>query len=707
MRQAPLCELLKETLMDLVEFHTEFFQDILASSQASGQLFEDTFFNVYTSILTDIGEMVTADRAHYSGGRGIRVDGYAGDPIDSGTLTVIALDTSQQPSIKKLTKTELTSVFKRALTFIEKTLDPEFGKALEESDPAYGLAHTIQKRWPSDLRDKSDMSRHIEQIRILVLTDKLLSSRIDGVNTTSIRGIPVVHSVWDIERLFNLVASGKEQEMIFADFLGEMGPPIPALHASVGEDGYPTYLLVIPGEQLARIYDRWGTRLLEQNVRVFLQALGSVNKGIRNTLEHEPQMFLAYNNGLAVTAESVHSTYTENGLVVTGIENLQIVNGGQTTASVHAASRRNIDLSNVFVQMKMTLIPPDSTLTVVPRISEYANSQNKVNAADFFSNHPFHVTMEGMSRRLFAPAPVGQFRQTKWFYERARGQYRDAQMKVSGAQRREFDLLFPKSQLFNKTDLAKFEMVWLMEPHIVSRGAQKNFAAFATFIGKEWDSHQDQFGELYYKEAIAKAIVFKATEKLVQSESWYVGGYRANIVAYTLAKISYDLGNRGVTFPFLTVWDSQELSNAMVETIRMTAAEVQESLTSPPSSHSNITEWAKQPACWTQVQSITLDYSTRFLDDCVTAVQRIQQRKDNAADTQILIGIQAQTAVVEKGGSFWLEVLQWAQDSHSISPKEASIVGLCSRLPEKIPTEKQCVVALEVLTRIKKEGFID
>jgi len=691
--------------MDVKEFHSEFYQDILTASQASGQLFEDTFFNIYTSILVDIGELNTADRSHHSASRGTRVDGYAGDPIDTGNLTIIILETPQKPSIETMTKTDLSAIFKRANTFISKALDPSFAQSLEQSDPAYGLARTIAQRWPKEDAGTTPAGREIEQIRLVVITDKTLSTRIDGQKATSLHGVSVVHSVWDIERLFNLVASGNEQEALQVDLLNEMGPPIPALQAHVGSGAYPTYLLAIPGEQLARIYDRWGTRLLEQNVRVFLQALGAVNKGIRNTIEHEPEMFLSYNNGLAVTAESVEAQHSEDGLVITRLENLQIVNGGQTTASLHAAYRKKVDLASIFVQMKMTIIPPEKTLEVVPRISEYANSQNKVNAADFFSNHPYHVAMEGMSRRIFAPAHEGQFRQTKWFYERARGQYRDAQMKVTGTKRKEFDLVFPKNQLFNKTDLAKFEMVWLMEPHIVSRGAQKNFAAFAARIGKEWDSHKENFGALYYKEAIAKAILFRATEKIVQSEPWYAGGYRANIVAYTLAKLSYDLARKGYSFPFLTVWNEQELANEMVATIKTCAAKVQEVLTNAPPTHSNITEWAKQPACWSKVQEIASQLTPEMLSLSTSSSDRIKEHKEATKDSELVQGIQAQTFVIEQGPEFWQEVLTWAQESQSISPKEASIVGICTRIPSKIPSEKQCEVALMVLERIKKEGF--
>ena len=190
----------------------------------------------------------------------------------------------------------------------------------------------------------------------------------------------------------------------------------------------------------ADIYDRWGARLLEQNVRVFLQARGKVNRGIRLTLENEPWMFFAYNNGITATAEAVEISNAGGQMLLRRLTNFQIVNGGQTTASIHLARLRDVDLSRTFAQMKLSVVSPERATALVPKISEYANSQNRVNAADFFANHPFHILMEGFSRRIYAPSPDGRFRQSKWFYERARGQYADARAYLTVSERKKFDL---------------------------------------------------------------------------------------------------------------------------------------------------------------------------------------------------------------------------------------------------------------------------
>lgn len=214
-----------------------------------------------------------------------------------------------------------------------------------------------------------------------------------------------------MDRLYRFVTIGHGREEIEIDLEADYGSSLQLLPAHQPKAGYQAYLAVVPAPQLAAIYDRWGARLLEQNVRVFLQARGNVNKGIRNTIENEPEMFFAYNNGLTATAEAITTRKSHGMLLLSGIKNLQIVNGGQTTASIHSAFRKKVDLTNIFVQMKLSIVPPEQAIDVVPKISEYANSQNKVSAADFFANHPFHVRMEDFSRRLFAPAPDGTFRE--------------------------------------------------------------------------------------------------------------------------------------------------------------------------------------------------------------------------------------------------------------------------------------------------------
>ena len=680
--------------IDIAEYHEELFQEIHGLADAEGRFVEDAFFDVLTASLIDAGEIETADRVHHVSPRGIRVDGYGGDPVNSdAVLSLIITDFNQSQDVATLTATNMNATFKRLSNFLDRSLDEAFRNSLEESSPAFGLADLIAARWPS-----------ISRVRLFLVTNRILSSRVDGREAGEFRGIPMTYSVWDLGRLHRFVTSGHEREDYMVN-LDEFGGPLLVLPAHLQQADYESYLAVVPGRQLARIYDRGGARLLEQNVRVFLQARGKVNRGMRNTIANNPEMFFAYNNGITATAESIETVASPNGLLLTGMRNFQIVNGGQTTASIYAALRnKEVDLDRVFVQMKLSIVKSDKALEIVPKISEYANTQNRVSAADFFSNHPFHIRMEAFSRRLYAPSKDGTFRQSKWFYERARGQYQDARGHLTPAERRRVDLEYPKPQMFTKTDLAKFLNVWRDKPDIVSRGAQKNFADFASFVGGAWNKHPNDFNEIYYREAIAKAIVFRSVERLVTAQPWYQGGYRANVVAYAISKLAHDVAQWGESINFEKIWKAQGISPGLRDALVVSAEAVHDVIVDPPDGMRNVTEWAKQQACWSRVMRLDVAWPYALETELVNSVERDEVKRTAVKDQQMLNGIEAQTVVFQAGSALWSDVKAWGVSKGLLSPDDQGILDVAISIPAKVPSEKQSLRTIAILRRLQEEG---
>lgn len=682
-------------MISLEEFSLGFFQDIVARADADGKFMEEVFFEEFCDRLMEAGELDSAEPAPYRGppGSGVRVDGYDLNE-DTGTLSLIVSEFRQSSDLVRLTRTEMNTIFKRPLKFLERVFDHKWRNSLEETSPGFGLADLVVGRWP-----------RIGRVRLALITNCQLSEKVDGREAESFDSREVTFSVWDIRRLHRFDTVGHGREDIDIDMEEEFGRALPILPAHLPNAGYESFLAVVPGTILARIYDRWGARLLERNVRVFLQARGNVNKGIRNTLEDDPEMFFAYNNGITATADGVEVDKPRKPTLLRRLRNFQIVNGGQTTASIHQAYRSKADLSGVFVQMKLSVVEPERVDDVVPRISEFANSQNRVNAADFYANHPFHVRIENFSRRLFAPSPDGTFRQSKWFYERARGQYADARSRLTLSERRKFDLENPRRQLFSKTDLAKFLNIWVGIPHTVSLGAQKNFTHFARAVGQAWEESSDSFNEAWYRGAVAKAVIFKATERVVSGQEWYQGGYRANIVAYAVAKLANDVGNLRRSVDFESVWRRQAPGHAMETALIVVAESVHEVLVNPPAGFRNVTEWAKQQACWARVRELVVDWPKDFLRELITLEEKKDQERKDKKEQQVLNGIEAQTAVVEAGGSFWKEVLEWGRERGSLSPTEAGVLDVCGNVPNRLPSERQSLKALEALTRLQKSGY--
>jgi hypothetical protein len=311
--------------------------------------------------------------------------------------------------------------------------------------------------------------------------------------------------------------------------------------------------------------------------------------------------------------------------------------------------------------------------------------------------------MEGFSRRVYAPSPDGSFRQSKWFYERARGQYQDGRGLLTDAQRKKFDLEYPKSQLFSKTDLAKFLNPWRGLPHIVSAGSQKNFARFAFDIGREWTKQPDAFNETYYRHAIAKAIVFRETEALVSVQSWYQGGgLRSRVVPYAIAKLANDAEKHGRYVDFEAVWRSQTISEDL-KNVMVVAAEAVHGVIAG-SGVANPLEWAKNQACWNRAQSLDIAWPKDWLNLLITGDEQRENKRSGVKDQKMLNGIEAQSIVVSAGAALWSEVLTWGVRRRLLSPTEVGVLEVAAAMPARIPTERQCSKIIEALRKLQVEG---
>lgn len=684
---------------DLEEFHHQLIADVQGDADVLGLVTVEAFFEKVGELLTEAGEIDGANRAYFEGSysRGnLQIDGYGGDPRDGdGVLSLILCDFSLSDNVRLVYKDNLQSLLNRLFRFLKASLKRDFRERLEETSAGFGVADLIGTTW-----------KDVEKVKLIIVSNADSRTQADAAKVKDLDGKPVTLSVWDLKRLKKFMEQGQTRASLVVDFEKDFGSAIPLLAASGGDSSLESYLAVIPGKQLSAIYDKWGPRLLEANVRSFLQARGKVNRGIRDTIRDEPHMFFSYNNGLSVTADSIEVRQTDVGLYLVRADNLQIVNGGQTTASLYAARKLFADeLEQVHVQMKLTIVPPELSEKVVPKISEYANSQNKVNAADFFSNHPFHIRTEELSRRVLAPAGREGYRETKWFYERARGQYADERGRRTPAERKKFDAEYPRPQFLTKTDMAKYENTWSCLPHIVSLGAQKNFTEFAKHIGKRWGADGAAFDQLWFKRMIAKAIVFRGTEKLVSAAEWYEGGYRANIVTYAIAKIVHDAEKREMLIDLDNIWRYQEISSDLKAVLSISGAEAQDVITHPPEGVRNFGEWAKKQACWKWLSERELQFPDEFDSILISPDLANETAHEARADTALETSVESEIEVYRLGAEFWAEARNWARERGLLSPRENGILETCAAIPAKMPTEKQCAIAMSALAKISEAGF--
>lgn len=684
--------------MNLDEFLTELRQEVAVRAASTSDFTDSAFVEVVSDHLQDSG---AADGFSPCGfrHRGMRIDGYSFN-LEEATLEIYVAEYRNVAEVSALTRSEIEQAFKRAETFFEKSLTARFVDSLEVSGPAYGFAREIY-----------DRAAEIQRVRFYLLSDGALSAAVKEIAPRQEGGREWSYRVWDLRALTRLETTGEPEEIV-VNFDDWFGRPLDCLPATEQDGAVHSYLAVIPGDWLASIYERFGSRLLEQNVRTFLQARGKVNKGMRNTLLHEPGMFFPYNNGIAATAANALVVVRGGIGKLHELRGLQIVNGGQTTASIFNVLKKDgcKHLDKVRVQMKLSVIAPERVGEIVPNISLYANSQNKVSDADLFANHPFHVRTESISRRIWAPAAGGSQVQTHWYYERSRGQYLNAQAYHSRAKKQEFQLQNPRGQVVTKTDLAKVINTFRGQPNVVSRGAQKNFIAFAEYVGSRdsWSKREQFINDQWFKESVAQIIVFRATEKAVQEASWYAQGYRANTVTYAIALVQAAVLEAGDEIDLERIWREQSVSPPLMEAIVGTAEAVQSRIMSASAANgvTNVTEWCKRDGCLRDLMDNVKVRMPASIGAALKSRDGAEEvRRSGRKERVLMTADEAAISVFNKGAGYWQRLLDWSKTGIELTPSDIGCLEVAASMPRRQPTGKQSLRILDVERRALGEGF--
>ena len=686
----------------LMEFRTALLDDVALNAANNMTNDMEEFLTIVTDQLVAAEEIDEFIYVPYEGisksKRKLQVDGYTYNELDDCLCLFIGVPLSYDDDTS-LGLADARKWIGRVTDFLDNS---EYVLMhAEESAPGFGLAYDVVHRYGT-----------VQRYKIYLITDKEANQNLREMQESSIGGIPVECHIWDIARLYDLSRSinGREEVVINFRDLGMDG--IPCLPASETED-YHAYLCNIPGMVLATLYNKYGGKLLEGNVRSFLQVRGKVNKGIRATILNEPDMFFAYNNGIAATAYDVKTEMIRGIPHITEITSLQIVNGGQTTASLATAlvkdkkdhSEENILRINV--PMKLSIVTPEKADKLIANIARYANSQNKVSDADLWSNHPFHIRMEDFSRRILAPATGGRQYGTHWYYERANGQYKQETYKCTPKEKERFEQRNPQAQMFTKTELAKYMHIYQQRPDIASAGGQKAFAKFAEWASKEWEKNDTSFNEEYFRTVVAMAILFRQSDKIVRKQSWY-RSYKANIVAYAIAKILHTVKKDypDKTIAFKNIWQKQTLSAAWIHQIEDASYAMYQHLISEKRDIENVTEWAKRERCWEAAKKLPYKLQPAFVSELQSQYDAAQEKKNARGDQRLANQLNVLVEVVEYGEDGWMDLLNWLKIHPVVSPSEKNMIKLAQRMDGGLVTsERQCAKLLKILEKCRTEGY--
>ncbi len=694
--------------IELNNFYASWMQDIIATQQADeeGSNSEQIFTLNAIDLLAEAGEVENARLAYDEKALGTakqhKINAYAiSENYETVDLFISIFKGNAE--IIKITNEEVETASKRISNFFRKAIySNEFEKSkiykneyvdeIEETSEIFQFANTLAKQ--KELRD------NLVRVNATIITNGLYA----GVFPESIEisGYKIYFKVFDLEALYNV--GEKSHIPIEINFFQE-GFEIPCIASPTENLEYQSYLAIIPGLALATIYERFGSRLLEQNVRSFLQFSGKINKGIRSTIKEEPHMFLAFNNGIAATANDVDFKKSKDGLgvLLSSVKDLQIVNGGQTTASIyHTWKKDKADISNLFVQVKLSVVKnKDNFSNIVSRISEYANTQNKVSIADLSSNRPYHIEFEKLSRSIFTPISDSRNIQTKWFYERARGQYKNARLKESLPKSRlkTFEIKIPKHQVFTKEELAKYINAYeevtdgkkvLIAPHFVVRGNQKNYIQFINH------NLEKKLNNIYFEDTIAKGILFKAAEKVYGVKPNAIGDMRYITVPYAIGILTHITSNQ---IDLYKIWRKQEISTELKEFLfqLMIAIEKLIKATAPGGLYS---EWGKKEECWLRVKShkFNFDISSIKQDfiDKKNSIKRQVISEDEANQTQLLEEYERLKSIPY---SVWKKIEEFGDDTRLLTDYQCNII---SNIANRVRTntkilETERTVGLKIL----------
>lgn len=551
---------------------------------------ELVFTELVTQHMSEIGMTFDPVVCHYSAiisNARLKLSGYAisedGDQLD---LFVCAY--SEATSVAPIHDTETKTLADQCLRFLKKCAEGRLSGTMDESNDAYALSRTIYECYSN-----------LDQIRIYVLTDRVAKAK--NFKPREIQGKTIKLEVMDIERLFRHWAAGKPRDEIEVDFKQVSGAPLPCVYVPGEMTCYDYALTAIPGKVLEFVYDKYDARLLEANVRSFLSATGKINRGIRDTLRTSPELFMAYNNGVVLVVDEISlERMSDGGNGIRWIKGMQIVNGGQTTASIFFTKKKypDADLARVRVPAKIIILKSENKAdeeNLISNISKNANSQNAVKQSDFSANKPFHVEIEKLAISTYCPDGI-----SRWFYERAAGSY-NVMLALEGntpARLRVIKNAIPPARKITKTDLAKYIHTWEQKPHLVSLGLQKNFRKFME-MQDEGDGSTPNLPDVsMYKRIIATAILCKTTQKILRPMFPQSQGV---IATYLVSLLANRFGNE---MDLDSIWNKQSISPQLTKQIEIWAKEVNEVIFRSAQGKM-ITEWAKKPQCWEDVKSET------------------------------------------------------------------------------------------------------
>ena len=702
--------------MDIEEYRKDFLEQIRSDAAINSTDPNDEFIQKNVSLLEEIEEFPDPT-IHYFGSRGkkkrfLQFNAFGFDEAD-GSICLLISDFNNSENPIALTNAHIDTLYSRMQYFIEEAYQGTISDYCDDSDPTNDIARQIRK-----LIGKSSFESSVLKFKFFIVTNSVLSSRVKSIQKEKLLDRPVELNLWYLERFFDLYNTTNSEaiEINVSDF-GING--IQCIKANMTDcDEYDAYLAIVPGKFLADIYLKHGSRLLQGNVRAFLSLRNAVNKGIRKTIITEPNKFFTYNNGIATISQSIK--LSDDGSKIISFNGLQIINGGQTTASMASAvvKKDNEKLENIFVPMKLTVLKTSEIDSdneknkqyndMIQKISEYANSQTKVTPADFFSNHKFHILMETLSltAKNFAPPVNGNPFPTVWFYERSRGKWEQEQMKLSSSEREKFVKKHPKNQVVKKEQLVKCMTIMDCQPYIACDISTKMMKQIADKITDICENTVEKINDYFFKKSIASIIIFNSAVKIVGNQSWYPkGGNRAQIVPYTISKLISSIPvNKSIDFDL--IWKGQCLFPSFIQEIESISLMTHNFLND--SNGVIVREYARQKDTWIKYKNIPYEISNYFYNDLKDLMSEKNDEVQAKKERKFNNDIDSSVEIFKLGHIYWMNVYKKIENEKVVSFGDALFVKSIANLINRtvLPSALQAKRLIKIFNAAEDAGII-
>jgi hypothetical protein len=265
-----------QPMNEVEKFYTSLLQEIrtMQSSAEEGDTQEQLFTQIAIEMLAEAGETENAtpayDEKELGTKRQHKINGYSlSDNYEEVCLFISIFQNGDVAS--RIPKEEIDRAAKRVANFFRKAFYNEYANEIDETSPVFQFAY--------DLAKLTELRESLIRVKAIIVTNGIYNGEIP--KQEKVAGQDIFYNIFDINRLYTI--SEKSHISIELDFK-EHKIQIPCLKAPIDNVDYESYIAIMPGQGLAALYKQFGARLLEQNVRSFLQFTGKINKGIRKTL---------------------------------------------------------------------------------------------------------------------------------------------------------------------------------------------------------------------------------------------------------------------------------------------------------------------------------------------------------------------------------------------------------------------------------------